>query len=84
MQKMVRHVDYEIILGMKKDQQFGSVIVFGAGGVGAERLADFSVSLPPLNPVLARRMMEETRIFKSMSEPPKRRRAAGPRAPSTS
>ena len=32
-QKMVRDVDYELILGMKKDRQFGSVIVFGAGGV---------------------------------------------------
>ncbi len=70
-QRMVRNVDYELILGMKKDRQFGSVIVFGAGGVGAEGLADFSVSLPPLNPVLARRMMEETRIFKSMSNPPR-------------
>ncbi|NTU72544.1 MAG: GNAT family N-acetyltransferase, partial [Coriobacteriia bacterium] len=70
-QKMVRHVDYELILGMKKDEQFGSVIVFGAGGVGAEGLADFSVSLPPLNPVLARRMVEETRVFRSLSRPPR-------------
>ncbi len=68
-QKMVRKVDYELILGMKKDWQFGSVIVFGAGGVGAEGLADFAVSLPPLNQVLARRMMEETRIFKTMQKP---------------
>ena len=42
------------------------MIVFGAGGVGAEGLADFSVSLPPLNQTLARRMMEETRIFKTI------------------
>jgi acetyltransferase len=70
-QKMVRDVDYELILGMKKDWQFGSVLVFGAGGVGAEGLADFSVSLPPLNQVLARRMMEETRIFKTMRKSPK-------------
>lgn len=70
-QKMIRHIDYELILGMKKDWQFGSVLVFGAGGVRAEGLADFSVSLPPLNQVLARRMMEETRIFKTMSKSPK-------------
>jgi len=70
-QKMVRRIDYELILGMKKDQQFGSVIVFGAGGVGAEGLADFAVSLPPLNPVLARRMMEETRIYKTMKKHPR-------------
>ena len=70
-QTMVRQVDYELILGMKKDWQFGSVIVFGAGGVIAEGLADFSVGLPPLNQVLARRMMEETRVFRSMLNPPR-------------
>jgi acetyltransferase len=68
-QKMVREVDFELILGMKTDHQFGSVIVFGAGGVGAEGLADFSVSLPPLNQTLARRMMEETRIFRTIQSP---------------
>jgi acetyltransferase len=68
-QKMVRGADYELILGMKKDLQFGSVIVFGAGGVDAEGLADFSVALPPLNQTLARRMMEETRIFKNILKP---------------
>jgi len=68
-QRMVRPIDYELIFGMKKDEQFGSVIVFGAGGVGAEGLADFSVSLPPLNPVIARRMMEETRIYRQMLTP---------------
>ncbi len=69
-QKMVRPIDYELIFGMKKDKQFGSVLIFGAGGVRAEGLADFAVSLPPLNPVLARRMMEETRIYKTMLKPP--------------
>jgi acetyltransferase len=70
-QKMVRAVDYEIILGLKKDPQFGSVIVFGAGGVAAEGLADFAVALPPLNQTLAHRMMEETRIFARMLKPPR-------------
>jgi acetyltransferase len=70
-QRMVRDVDFELILGMKKDQEFGSVIVFGAGGVRAEGLQDFSVALPPLNQVLARRMMEDTRIFQSMMNPPR-------------
>jgi len=68
-QRMVREVDYELILGMKKDRQFGSVIVFGAGGVAAEGLADFAVSLPPLNQTLALRMMEETRIFRMIRSP---------------
>jgi len=68
-QKMVREVDYELILGMRKDRQFGSVMVFGAGGVAVEGLADYAVSLPPLNQTLARRMMEETRIFETIRSP---------------
>ena len=67
--EMVRKVDYELILGMKKDRQFGSVLMFGAGGVAAEGLADFAVGLPPLNQTLARRMMEETRIFGTIRSP---------------
>jgi acetyltransferase len=70
-QQMVREVDFELILGMKKDPQFGSVIMFGAGGVAAEGLLDFSVGLPPLNQTLALRMMEETRVFRSISAPRK-------------
>lgn len=69
-QTMVRQVDFELILGMKKDWQFGSVIIFGSGGAIAEGLGDFSVGLPPLNQVLARRMMEDTRIFHAMLKPP--------------
>jgi acetyltransferase len=70
-QQMVRSIEYELILGMKKDLQFGSVIVFGAGGITAEGQGDFAVSLPPLNQVLARRMMEETRVYRTMSKPPR-------------
>jgi acetyltransferase len=70
-QQMVREVDFELILGMKKDPQFGAVIMFGAGGVAAEGLFDFSVGLPPLNQTLALRMMEETRVFRSISAPRK-------------
>ncbi len=70
-QQMIRDIDFELIIGMKKDWQFGSVIVFGAGGVRAEGLKDFSVALPPLNQVLARRMMEETKVFQTMVSPPR-------------
>ena len=62
-QKMVNPIDYELILGSKKDEDFGSVIMFGAGGVEVEVLRDFSIGLPPLNQVLARRVMEETKIY---------------------
>ena len=63
-QKMVTKADYELILGSKKDPIFGSVILFGAGGVGVEVFKDYALGLPPLNQVLARRIMEETKIYR--------------------
>ncbi|MFP4559078.1 MAG: GNAT family N-acetyltransferase [Archaeoglobaceae archaeon] len=67
LQKMLQNIDYEIILGSKKDKDFGSVILFGSGGVGAEVFRDFTVGIPPLNQTLSRRLMEETKIYKFMS-----------------
>ncbi|MCX9084048.1 MAG: bifunctional acetate--CoA ligase family protein/GNAT family N-acetyltransferase [Candidatus Methanoperedens sp.] len=63
-QKMIENIDYEIMLGSKKDNYFGSVILFGMGGITAEIFGDFSIGLPPLNQTLARRLMEDTKIFK--------------------
>lgn len=63
-QKMVEHIDYELIIGSRKDSRFGSVIVFGHGGIGVEMFRDFSVGFPPLNQVLARLLMEETDIYR--------------------
>ena len=63
-QKMFERIDYELILGAKKDREFGTVILFGMGGVGVEIFRDFSVALPPLNQTLARRLMEETEVFR--------------------
>lgn len=65
-QKM-KKFDYELILGAKKDKDFGSVILFGQGGIGVEFYRDFSIALPPLNQTLARRLMEETKIYRAIS-----------------
>jgi acetyltransferase len=62
-QKMIENIDYELILGARKDRDFGSVILFGMGGVGAEIFRDFSIQLPPLNQTLARRLMEDTKVY---------------------
>lgn len=67
-QKMLKKIDYELILGSKKDRDFGAIILFGLGGIGVELFRDFSIGLPPLNQVLARRIMEETRIYKALSK----------------
>ncbi len=61
-QKMIEQVDYEIMLGAKKDKYFGTIILFGMGGVGTEIFEDFSIGLPPLNQTLVRRLMEETKV----------------------
>jgi acetyltransferase len=63
-QPMVRNRGYELLIGSKKDPQFGSVIVFGLGGITTELSKDISIGFPPLNQVLARRLMEKTLIYK--------------------
>jgi len=67
-QKMIADYDYEFIIGSKKDPVFGPVIMFGLGGIEAEFFKDIGVGLPPLNQALARRLLEQTRIYKLLSE----------------
>jgi acetyltransferase len=62
-QPMIKRRGYEIIIGSKKDSIFGPVILFGMGGIGVELFKDFSIGLPPLNQTLARRLMEETKVY---------------------
>jgi acetyltransferase len=57
---------YELIIGSSPDSQFGPVLLFGLGGQLVEVLKDRALGLPPLNATLARRMMEQTRIFKAL------------------
>jgi acetyltransferase len=66
-QPMVKLKDaYELIIGSSLDQQFGPVLLFGTGGQLVEIFADRSLALPPLNTTLARRMMEQTKIYKAL------------------
>ena len=66
-QPMVRLKDaYELIVGSSLDPQFGPVLLFGSGGQLVEVFKDRSLALPPLNTTLARRMMEQTQIYKAL------------------
>ncbi len=65
-QPMVHLEGYEIILGSSIDPQFGPVMLFGSGGQLVEVFQDRSLALPPLNTTLARRMMEQTRIYQAL------------------
>ena len=62
LQPYIANPDFELLMGSKTDDNFGPVLLFGSGGVYAEVLNDQALGLPPLNRLLARRMMEETRI----------------------
>jgi acetyltransferase len=55
---------HELIAGIADDPSFGRVVLFGAGGTGVEVVDDKALGLPPLDPLLARRMIERTRVFR--------------------
>ncbi len=65
-QAMVRHEGYELIVGSSLDAQFGPVLLFGSGGQLVEVYRDRALALPPLNTTLARRLMEQTRVFAAL------------------
>ncbi|MBQ5947032.1 bifunctional acetate--CoA ligase family protein/GNAT family N-acetyltransferase [Massilia sp. ST3] len=58
---------HELIVGAALDPVFGPVIVFGQGGVAVEVTGDHSVGLPPLNLVLARDLVDRTRVARLLA-----------------
>jgi acetyltransferase len=67
-QPMVGLDGYEVIIGSSLDPQFGPVLLFGSGGRLVEVHKDRALALPPLNTTLARRMMEQTRIYRALRD----------------
>jgi acetyltransferase len=65
-QPMAKLDGYEVILGSSLDPQFGPVLLFGSGGQLVEVYKDSALGLPPLNSTLARRMMEQTKIYEAL------------------
>ena len=55
---VVKRHGREWYVGMTTDALFGPVITLGVGGVMVELFNDRTVALPPLNPFLARRLIE--------------------------
>ncbi len=66
-QMIARTGAHELLIGAFVDEVFGPVIMFGQGGTAVEVVADRAVTLPPLNMVIAQRLMEETRVFKLLA-----------------
>ncbi|MGD9249845.1 MAG: bifunctional acetate--CoA ligase family protein/GNAT family N-acetyltransferase [Desulfobacterales bacterium] len=67
LQPYIPDADYELLMGAKQDPSFGPVMVFGLGGIFTEVVKDCKIGLPPMNRLLARRLMQETRAFKLLS-----------------
>ncbi|MCK9578373.1 acetate--CoA ligase family protein [bacterium] len=61
-QKML--IGKEIAMGMKRDNQFGPVMMFGLGGIFIEVLKDVSFRIAPVNKDEALRMIKEIKGYK--------------------
>jgi hypothetical protein len=70
----------ELMLGKRVDPNFGPIILFGAGGRLVDACRDRAVGLPPLSATLAKRLMEQTRIYAPLVYNPARKRFEGYRA----
>jgi acetyltransferase len=68
-QPMIRRTggDYELIVGSSLDDQFGPVLLFGAGGTLVEVYKDRALGLPPLTSTLADDMIERTVIARALA-----------------
>ncbi|MCF8369216.1 MAG: GNAT family N-acetyltransferase [Bacteroidales bacterium] len=63
-QKMIKSKDsIELILGIKKDPIFGTIMLVGAGGITAELYKDQRLEFPPLNEQLALQMLKSLKIY---------------------
>ena len=64
----------ELIVGIKQDPTFGSVLLFGAGGMFAELIADRNLHLLPITLDEAKKLVEKSKVYKVLKgkgqEPP--------------
>jgi acetyltransferase len=54
----------ELLVGLVEDPVFGPLVLFGQGGSAVEVVRDSSLELPPLNALLAHRLMARTRVWR--------------------
>ncbi len=57
----------EVILGMKRDAQFGPNLLFGLGGIFVEILKDITFSLAPVTAEECRKMIKLTKSYKLLT-----------------
>ena len=54
----------ELILGARRDPQFGPLVIIGMGGLLAETVQDVQFALPPFDAAWARRLVDRLRFRK--------------------
>ncbi len=59
---MIQEPGVEMMIGMLRDEQFGSLVVLGFGGVNAELANDAAYALPPFDARTARRIVDSLRM----------------------
>jgi acyl-CoA synthetase (NDP forming) len=52
----------ELVLGVKRDPEMGSVVLFGSGGVDLELTKDVALAAAPLDEVRANALIDSTRV----------------------
>ena len=57
----------EVMVGSKKDAQFGNVLVFGLGGVMVEAIGDVAMRVLPITKTEVEEMIAETKAYKILS-----------------
>lgn len=58
----------EVIIGSKKDQVFGQIILFGKGGIYTETSKDFSLRILPVDEKDVNDMIQETNIYNEIKQ----------------
>jgi acetyltransferase len=57
----------EVILGIKRDQSFGPIIMFGLGGVYVEVFKDVSFRVAPIDEIIADSMIKQIKSYKILN-----------------
>lgn len=58
----------ELMAGVIRDEVFGPVITFGAGGAMVEVIRDRATALPPLNTLIIDRLINQTRVSELLGQ----------------
>ncbi|MBV8660072.1 MAG: bifunctional acetate--CoA ligase family protein/GNAT family N-acetyltransferase, partial [Burkholderiales bacterium] len=58
----------ELLVAVSRDAVFGPVIAFGAGGLMVDVFGDVTVTLPPLNDMIAGNLIRRTKVARALGE----------------